>query len=262
MNKHSASLISVVIIDDDKSAIFALQNFLELMPEVVIRGTATTSQKAIRLIKEFEPDLIFLDIEMPGKTGFELLKELGKDLSRPNYKVIFHTAYDKYTIEALRESAFDFLLKPVKEPELKEAIQRFLKQQSLPQEPQKEASGLTLTQMVTLPTNRGLQFIPKADLVYAECQKSAFSLRSTWTVVLNNNQVIKLRPNCNAASIIKYLGPEFFIPLSQSVIVNISYVSMVEYKTQSCYLFPPFDQKPLKISRQYLARLKERFDVI
>jgi two-component system LytT family response regulator len=262
MNRTSVNSIAVVIVDDDKSAIFALQSFLELMPEVEITGTATSYQKAIRLIKEQEPDLLFLDIEMPGKTGFELLNELEKEGSGRNFKVIFHTAYDKYTIDALREAAFDFLLKPPRENELREAIQRFLKQQSLPAENKERTSGLVLNQMVALPTNRGLQFLPKTDLVYVECQKSAFNLRSTWSVVLNNHQEIRLRPNSNATSIIHHLGSDHFIPLSQSVIVNIAYVSMVEYKTQRCFLYPPFDQKPFKISRQYLSALKDRFDVI
>jgi two-component system LytT family response regulator len=262
MKQEPASLLSVVIVDDDKSAIFALQGFLELMPEVLICGTATSHQKAIKLIREKEPDLVFLDIEMPGKTGFELLRELNQDGVVHKFRVIFHTAYDKYTIAALREAAFDFLLKPPRENELREAIQRFLKQKSQPPVPAERIPGILPVQMVALPTNKGLQFLPKADLVFAECQKSTFNLRSVWTVILNNYQEIKLRPNSNAASIIQYLGPELFIPLSQSVIVNISYVSMIEYKTRHCVLYPPFDQKPLKISRQYLAALKDRFDVI
>ncbi|MFZ4523322.1 MAG: LytR/AlgR family response regulator transcription factor [Bacteroidales bacterium] len=262
MTRNTANPVSAVIIDDDKAAIFALQSFLELIPEVSVKGTATSCQKAIKLIREQAPDLVFLDIEMPGKSGFELLKELEKDGSPRNFKVIFHTAYDKYSIAAIREAAFDFILKPPREVEIKEAIHRFLKQEKLPPEAPGKSPGQSMSQMVALPTSIGLQFLPKSDLVYVECLKSSFSLRSTWSVVLNNTQQIKLRPNTNACSIISHLGADQFIALSQSVIVNISYVSMVEYKTLHCYLFPPFDQKPLKISRQYMMLLREKFDVI
>jgi two-component system, LytTR family, response regulator len=254
--------ISTVIIDDDKEAIFALQGYLELMPEVEIKGTATDYRKAIKLISEQSPDLVFLDIEMPGKNGFELLKEFEKPGSLRNFDVIFHTAYDKYTVQALREAAFDFLIKPPRENELKEAIQRFLKQKSLLKNVKVKHSGPTMNQMVSLPTNTGLQFLPKADIVYVECQKSTLNLRSSWVVVLNNNQRIKLHPNSGASSIINHLGADGFIPLSQSLIVNVSYVNMIEYKTHNCYLFPPFDVKPIKISRQYMGALRDRFDLI
>jgi len=259
---ETSARISTVIIDDDKEAIFTLQNYLELMPEVEIKGTATDYRKAIKLINEQAPDLVFLDIEMPGKTGFELLKEFEKPGSHRGFDVIFHTAYDKYTIQALREAAFDFLVKPPSENELREAIQRYLKQKSMLTDVKVKRPGLNLSQMVSLPTNTGLQFLPKADIVYVECQKTAFSLRSTWSVVLNNHQTIKLHPNSGAASIIDHLGADSFIPLNQSFIVNVSFVNMIEYKTHNCYLFPPFDVKPIKISRQYMVALRDRFDLI
>jgi two-component system, LytTR family, response regulator len=254
--------ISTVIIDDDKEAIFTLQSFLELIPEVEIKGSATDYRKAIKLINEQTPDLVFLDIEMPGKTGFELLKEFEKPGAHRNFDVIFHTAHDKYTIQALRESAFDFLIKPPRENELKDAIQRYLKQKSLLKEVKVKRPTLAMNQMISLPTNTGLQFFPKTEIVYVECQKTAFNVRSTWSVMLHNKHTMKLHPNTNATSIINHLGADSFIPLSQSVIVNISFVNMIEYKTHNCYLFPPFDSKPHKISRQYLTALRDRFDLI
>ena len=259
---NESNPISVVIIDDDNDAIFALQSHLELMPEIEILGTATHYRKAINLIKEFSPDLVFLDVEMPGKTGFELLDEFEKDGSQRNFSVIFHTAFDKYTIRALRESAFDFILKPPKEEELKEAIQRFRDQRT--KAPVTEAKPLPdrTKKMVAIPTNTGLQFVPKADIVYFECLKTGMGLRSSWVAILNNQQTIKLRQNTKANAIINYLGDENFIQISQSVIVSISFINMIEYKTYECFLFPPFDEKSHKISRQFMAELRERFDVI
>ncbi len=254
--------ISVVIIDDDKDAIFALQSYLELMPEIQIKGTATQYRKAINMIYEQNPDLVFLDVEMPGKNGFELLEEFEKQGLPRKFKVIFHTAYDKYTIQALRESAFDFLLKPPKEDELKVAIRRFREQKCKTPIIEKTQLPDRIKKMVALPTYTGLQFVPKADVVYFECQKANLGLRKTWTAILNNRQTIRLRQNTKAGAIIQYLGDDSFLQLSQSVIVSASFINAIEYKAQSCILFPPFDQKPFKISRQYMADLKERFDVI
>jgi two-component system LytT family response regulator len=254
--------LSVVIIDDNKEAIVALQGYLELMPEVEIRGTATHYLKGIKLIKEQVPDLVFLDIEMPGKTGFELLEEFENKGSSRGFGVIFHTAYDKYTIQALRESAFDFLLKPPKEDELKSAIKRFCEQKLKTPKAEQKPSDERTKKMVALPTNTGLQFIPKAEIVYFECQKTNLGLRSAWAAILNDQQIIQLRQNTKASAIIQYLGDENFIQLSQTVIVSASYINAIEYKTNLCILFPPFDQTPLKISRQFLTDLKERFDVI
>lgn len=254
--------ISVVIVDDDKEAIFALQSHLELIPEIEIAGTATHYQKAISLIRETSPDLVFLDVEMPGKTGFELLEELEKSGIPRKFSVIFHTAYDKYTIQALRESAFDFLLKPPKETELREAIQRFKEQKTRKPSSEPKPVVNVSKKMVALPTNTGLQFVPKAEIVYFECLRSAMGTRSSWTCVFNDQQTIRLRANIKSGSIIHNLGDYNFIQLSQSVIVSISFISSIEYKTYECFLFPPFDRQPFKISRRFMGELRERFDVI
>jgi len=254
--------VSTVIVDDDKEAIFALQNYLELMPEVKCLGSATTWQKGLKLIREQNPDLLFLDIEMPGKTGFELLREYDMAGHPRRFHVIFHTAYDNYTLQALREAAFDFILKPPKEEEVRTAIQRYLKQRPANPAIISKAPMQAINHMVGLPTITGLQFIQKSDIVKIECQRSSMSLRPNWTVTLNNHQTIRLRPNTTAGSIIEHLGADQFILINQSVIVNITYMSMIEYKTNRCYLYPPFDQTPLKISRGNIALMKVKFDVI
>jgi two-component system LytT family response regulator len=254
--------IQTVIIDDNNEAILTLQGFLEMMPEIEITGTATNSAKAIKMIKELKPELVFLDVEMPVKTGFELLNEFEKAGQQRDFKVIFHTAYDKYTVQALRESAFDFILKPPSENELKEAIHRYIRQKHQMPELKVTRPGIAMYQMVALPSNTGLQFVPKDEIVYLEFQKAGLSLRSSWHVILNNRQSIKLRSGTKASDILDHLGADSFFPLSQAIIVNITYVNMVEYKTQECNLYPPFDNRPLKISRQRMAAFKEKFDMI
>lgn len=258
----STKQIKTVIVDDDPEAVFTLTGYLELMTDVELVGTANNYQKALKIVKEKAPDLIFLDIEMPGKNGFELLQQLDEEMGRRTCEVIFYTAYDQYTIKALRESAFDYILKPMREEELRNAIDRFrVQRKERPVEARAPFSD-RLRQMIAVPTHTGLQFICRNDIVYADCRKAALNLRSAWQITLTDNQSIKLRQNAKAEVLQKHLGPDTFIQLSQSVLVNLHFVNSIEYKTQLCYLFPPFDTIPLKVSRQFMAELKERFDVI
>jgi two-component system LytT family response regulator len=258
----STNPIRTIIIDDNAEAIETLNGFLELMPEIELLGTANNYQKALKIIKEKTPDLVFLDIELPGKSGFELLEQFDQEMGRRSFDVIFYTAYDQYTIKALRESAFDFILKPLKEDELKNAIERYKTQKKKSPTPNQSPISERIKQMIAVPTHTGLQFICRNDIVFAECHKAALNLRSAWQITLTDHQIIKLRQNTNAEVLQKHLGIDTFIQLSQSVLVNLHFVNSIEYKTHLCYLFPPFDTSPLKISRQFMAELKGRFDVI
>ncbi|MBL0053581.1 MAG: response regulator [Bacteroidetes bacterium] len=114
--------IKTIIIDDDIFIHAQLREQLMLLfPKVQVVAVCENALHGIEAIKSHRPDLIFLDIQMPGLSGFEMLDHV----DRNNLKVIFITSYNQYAIEAIRYSAFDYLLKPIKEEELKNAIYRF-----------------------------------------------------------------------------------------------------------------------------------------
>ncbi len=114
--------IKTIIIDDDIFIHAQLREQLMLLfPKVQVVAVCENALHGIEAIKSHRPDLIFLDIQMPGLSGFEMLDHV----DRNNLKVIFITSYNTYAIEAIRYSAFDYLLKPIKEEELKNAIYRF-----------------------------------------------------------------------------------------------------------------------------------------
>lgn len=116
-------MIKALIIDDEVRAANVLQLMIErYIPEITQLRIATHAAEARALIKEFKPELVFQDIVMPGKNGFELLNELGEI----NFEIIFTTAYDEYAIRAIRFSALDYLLKPINAEELKTAVNRFI----------------------------------------------------------------------------------------------------------------------------------------
>ncbi len=115
------NILKVLLIDDEQDAIdnmeYLLSNYCN---DITIVGTANHVDQAIKLVEEKKPDIVFLDIEMPEKSGFSLLKELPE----VNFVLIFVTAYDQYAIKAFEVSAIDYLLKPVEIERLQEAVKR------------------------------------------------------------------------------------------------------------------------------------------
>ena len=102
----------VVIVDDDDVALENLSFELWKDARFSLEGTARNGRKGKKLIMKVQPDLLFLDVEMPDMTGLELLQEI-RDYVSWNMRVVFYTAYDKYMIQAIREAAFDYLMKPL-----------------------------------------------------------------------------------------------------------------------------------------------------
>jgi two-component system LytT family response regulator len=116
--------IKTIIIDDDVFIHEQLKDKLNLFfPEVHVAAVCDNAIHGIEAIKKIEPDLIFLDIQMPGLSGFEMLNHV----DRNQLKVVFITSFNQYAIEAIRYSAFDYLLKPIKDEELKNTLNRYKK---------------------------------------------------------------------------------------------------------------------------------------
>jgi two-component system LytT family response regulator len=112
-------MINAIIIDDESDGRNALRIALEkFFPEVAIKGIFETPEKGIEGITQLKPNLVFLDIQMPQMSGFDLLKQL----SPLNFEVIFVTAFDQYAIKAIRFGALDYLLKPIDIDDLRVAL--------------------------------------------------------------------------------------------------------------------------------------------
>ncbi len=115
-------MIRALVVDDDRGNRECLNDLLqEFAPDVKVIGEAANISEAHRALRELQVDLVFLDVEMPGGSGFDLLRQLG---TWP-FKVIFTTAFHRYAIQAIRFSALDYLLKPIQSDELLTALERF-----------------------------------------------------------------------------------------------------------------------------------------
>jgi len=250
--------INVAIVDDNKEYLESLIEHLSFYPEIDICGSATQYKQARELLLNEDLDLVFLDVEMPCKNGFELLNEVRKKGS--TFSVIFYTAYDKYMIQALRESAFDYILKPVDPKELENAITRFKEQ--LASQTHSTVVPLFLgsagsPEIIALPTSLGLRFIDKNRILLFR----SISESSSWEALLTDLTTIKLGATTKAEKIMKLLTKERFVQISQSCIINLIYLNLVEFKTRDCLLIPPFDNIRLTVSRSHLSKLKEMYEV-
>ena len=245
----------VVIVDDDELSRDNLSFALGKDNRFSVEGIAHNGRQGRRLIAKIRPDLLFLDVEMPDQTGMQLLQEMRDSLSW-TMKVVFYTAYDKYAIQAIREAAFDYLLKPFEEQELKEILDRFVEQTENAAVP--DNIGLSPTFM-----QRGQTFIvftPTNDMRVLRPSEIGFfrycSERKQWEVFLNNQPSLALRRGTTAEQIIQYSSN--FVQIHQSYIINIDYLMII--KESKCMLYPPFDKvTELLVSRKYKRELQERF---
>ena len=114
-------MLDTILIDDQEFCTDVLQDMLQqIKADVKVTAVCNSGKEGIKAIKKHNPDLVILDVEMPGMTGFEMLQEI----KNPGFEVIFTTSFDKYSIEAIRYSALDYLLKPVIAHELQAAIEK------------------------------------------------------------------------------------------------------------------------------------------
>jgi two-component system, LytTR family, response regulator len=118
--------MKALLVDDEPLARFELRRLLRPHPEIEIAGEAKDGDEALLLIRQLAPDILFLDVQMPGMTGFDLLEKIEDDLP----EVIFTTAYDQHAIKAFEVNALDYLLKPIAPQRLDAALSRFAQKRS------------------------------------------------------------------------------------------------------------------------------------
>jgi two-component system, LytTR family, response regulator len=162
------NVLKVVIVDDEQDSVALLQLLLQKhCPQVVVLATFTSSVLALQAIPKLQPDILFLDIEMPELNGFELLEKL-----QPlQFNVIFVTAYNQFAIKAFRYNALDFLVKPILQKDLIEAVNKANKN-TFPIDAQllqlqKQLKGESI-QKIAISTQSGISFINIQDIISVE----------------------------------------------------------------------------------------------
>ena len=224
-------MIKTVIIDDEENNIGTLQSLLtQFCPEIEIIGTAGNAKQAFTVINELQPQLVFLDIEMPMGNGFDLLEKL----MPVNFEVIFVTAFDQYAITAFKYAALDYLLKPVSIDDLKRAVNRSAiriaeknvnnRIESLIANFRSEAQGL---KKIGLPTAEGLVFEEIENIMHLQAE-------SNYTLVYIRNKK-KMTITKSLKEFEDLLPASIFCRLHHSHIVNLNYITKY-YKGRGGYV--------------------------
>lgn len=175
MNKKLRALI----VDDEAYSCESLQTLLDrYCPEVTVIDICNSGEAALKSIRKHQPDLLFLDIEMPHMNGFELLRQL----ESATFQLIFTTSYDQYAIKAIKFSALDYLLKPIDREELKAAVQKAVQKlgEPLPQQLsillQRISGANSNVQKIALPTMEGLQMVPIDTIIHCSSDSNYTNL--------------------------------------------------------------------------------------
>lgn len=163
-------MLSAIIVDDKPANIQTLQRLLaDYCPQVAVVGTATDGEHAYAAIVAHRPALVFLDIEMPGGSGFDLLRKF----PQASFELIFTTAYNQYALQAFRENALDYLLKPIDIGALQQAVSKAERQVGLKQAGHSQAQQpMPARSRISLPVQDGYLFIDSHDVTRCEASGS------------------------------------------------------------------------------------------
>lgn len=170
-------MIKVLIIDDEQKARNILQHYVvNLIPEISEVRQADSVAAAMEVLKDYQPGIVFLDVEMPHQNGFDFLVQL----EEPAFDVIFTTAYNQYAIQAIRFSALDYLLKPVDPDELKAAVGRHLEKKESAQQKKELFNNLVQNIekkevrdfKIAVPSSEGVYFFMIDDILRLEADRS------------------------------------------------------------------------------------------
>lgn len=250
--------ITTIIVDDESACIKSLESDLSRFPDIRIVATCTSPDNAAREIVRLQPDLLFLDVEMPGMTGLELLSRIQSDI-HSDMRIVFYTAFDKYLLDAIRSSAFDYLLKPYQLKELDSLIARFRSHVTKNDKVNIEQSLRKLlihNDKFAVQTISGLVFVKCEEILLFQYLKE----QRCWQMMLvSDRKLYKLRMSTTAKDLLG-INPTF-VQINQDCIVNLNYLCSIENVTLKCRLYPPFTDIELTVSQRYYRRLRDVLEI-
>jgi two-component system, LytTR family, response regulator len=236
--KHRA-----LIVDDSELARADLIDLLSEFPQVDVVGEADSVAQATKAVQRLKPDLIFLDIQLPGESGFDLLEKV-----KTTSKVIFVTAFDEYAIRAFQVNALDYLLKPVYPDRLAQALERL----ESDERPAKENnSQLAYDDLLFLEMNRKYHFLRVNSILKIS---SAGMYTEIATCKGQKGLIYRTMRNWE-----ERLPANRFVRIHRTTIINVEYVEKIdEWFNYSFRVFLKGLDKPAVMSRRYAAAFRER----
>ena len=255
--------ISTIIVDDEKPARDELAFLLKAFPEINIIGQGRNGVEAVALIKEHSPDLVFLDVQMPGLDGFGVLKKLVERKMKVPH-VVFATAYDTYAVQAFEVNAVDYVLKPFDKARIQKAITRAKREIEAQDSPADRLEQLVNQLGAGKPANnqpvkllvksqQRMLLVDANDFIFASIEDGLISVSAKDCEGTSNYRTLE---ELNAA-----VDSESFWRPHRSFLVNIHHIKEVVPWFKSSYMLKMSDKKQTEIpvSRVQTKRLRELF---
>ncbi|KYP16559.1 LytTR family DNA-binding domain-containing protein [Flavihumibacter sp. CACIAM 22H1] len=243
-------MLKVLIIDDEPLACLLVQEYLAAFPQMQVVGICHDGFSGLKAIQQEEPDLIFLDIQMPRINGFEMLELLEKQPA-----VIFTTAFDEYAMKAFDQHAVDYLLKPYSLERFQKAVQKYLSQQHhLPNEALLTSASLSPQQQdrIVIKDNATIRIIPVNQVHYIEAADDyikIFTADGSWL------------KNKTMAAMEQQLPVHQFVRIHRSYLVNVQEISQLFPMEKESYTAILKNKKQLPVSKSGYQKLKEKLGI-
>jgi two-component system, LytTR family, response regulator len=259
MQGRATNTISTILVDDEELACDELSYLLREFPDIELIGTANNGLDALKLMEEGEPELVFLDVQMPGLDGLSVLRkhrEKNPDVNLPYF--ILSTAFDQYALEAFRLEALDYILKPIEKERLALTVdraRRYIVEKAVPDRskaslvPQPLKPAFQRTKLLVKSNNRNL-IVDAHDVIYATIEDGLITVVTTTVEGHSNYRTIEeLQSN---------LDPEIFWRVHRSYLVNINRIREVIPWFKSSYQLRMEDKKgtEIPVSRVQTKRLR------
>jgi len=255
--------IQTIIVDDEKPAREELAYLLKAFPEISLIGQGKNGVEAVNLIKEHSPDLVFLDVQMPGLDGFGVLQKLvQRKLKVPH--VVFATAFDHYAVQAFDVNAVDYVLKPFDKARISKAIQKAKKEIEAHTSPAERLEQLvsqlaapkpasTQPTKILLRSQQRMLLVDAEDLIFASIEGGLISVTARELEGSSNYRTLE---ELHAA-----LDSDSFWRPHRSYLVNIHHIKEVVPWFKSSFMLKMNDKKSseIPVSRQQTKRLRELF---
>lgn len=246
---------NVLIADDELIAREILQMHLKRYSQVALVATCANGKEALESIEKLQPDVVFLDIQMPELNGIELVKSL--NVSKLPL-IVFITAFDTYAIQAFETNAIDYLLKPFDDERFDRMFQKVLKQLELMNKQEfssvfekygqffQQMSQPTYAEIVTVKDGGRIQLIKIADLIYVEAEGNYISLHTEKSKHLLYETLTHFESKLN---------PKTFVRIHRSTIVNLHFIKEIQSHFNGDYSVILKNEKVLRMSRNYKENL-------
>jgi two-component system LytT family response regulator len=263
--------IRTLVVDDEPLAREGIMSLLAQDPDIQVIGSCADGQSAVSTIRSQRPDLVFLDVQMPKRTGLEVLAEL-KPAERP--VIVFVTAYDQYAIQAFENCAVDYLLKPFRDGRFAAALARakgevrkirvvglgqtmeellgyvkdMVKNGTAPSGNPPMPAAPEPAERVVLKTGSDLHFIKTADIIWVESQADFVKVHTTGAAQLVRETLQNLEQR---------VDPTRFLRIHRSSLVNLDHVRKVTPALYGDYIVLMSDDTKLRLSRKNRSKLKQ-----